>query len=190
MSMKPSHRSGALPTRDHWACLGLGSNVVPESHIPKALRRLRRAVTVEAVSTAWESPAVGSDGPDYVNAALLVRTPLPRQGLLARLKSIEDQLGRVRTRGRPVQLTIDIDIVIFDGEVLEDDLWGQAFRAMPVAELLPDLCRPSSREPLLHVATRLAGATPIRPRPDILPGPPRTRTSRTRAADSTRTSTP
>ena len=41
---------------------------------------------------------------------------------------------------------------------VEDDLWSQAYRAVPVAELLPDLCCPSTGESLSHAATRFAGS--------------------------------
>ena len=68
-------------------------------HLRGVVGRLRRSVVVEAVSTAWESPAVDSDGPDYINAAVLVRTPMPLAVLKAQLKAIEEEMGR--DRGRP-----------------------------------------------------------------------------------------
>jgi 2-amino-4-hydroxy-6-hydroxymethyldihydropteridine diphosphokinase len=182
--------SEALTTAEHRACLGLGSNVDPVSNLRRAIRRLRRAVTVEAVSTAWESPAVGGDGPDYVNAALLVCTPRSKQWLATRLKEIENELGRERNHGRPARLTIDIDLLIFDRELLENDLWSHAYRAVPVAELMPDLCCPSTGESLVHAASRLAGSSPIKPRPENLAEPPRTRMPRTKPTSSTRTRIP
>jgi 2-amino-4-hydroxy-6-hydroxymethyldihydropteridine diphosphokinase len=175
---------------EHFVCLGLGSNVEPSRYLPRAIGRLRQAMAVEAVSTAWESPAVGSHGPDYVNAAVLVRTSMPKEWLMARLKEIEDELGRVRTPGHPARLKIDIDMVVFDSEVMESDLWSQAYRAVPVAELLPELRRPSTGESLSHAAARLAASLPIKPRPEILAGSPRARTSPTRATDSTGTRMP
>ena len=184
MNNDPPDRSEARFVVEHSACLGLGSNLDPGLHLRRALRWLRRVVRVEAVSTAWESPAVGSNnGPDYVNAALVVRTLLSKEGLTARLKRIEDTLGRVRASGQSARLTIDIDLVVFDGEVLEDDLWSQVYRAMPVAELLPDLNCPSTGEPLFRVAARLAGASPIRPRPDIFPRPPQSKATKLRYHD-------
>ena len=179
--------SRPLPTREHRACLGLGSNVDPVSNLRGAIERLRLAVAVEAVSTAWESPAVGGDGPDYINAALLVRTAQSKEWLMARLKEIENELGRARNHRRSDRLTIDIDMLVFDREFLEDDLWSQAYRAVPVAELLPDLCCPSTGESLAHAASRLAGSSPIKPRPENLAGSPRTATSRTNPTSSTRT---
>jgi 2-amino-4-hydroxy-6-hydroxymethyldihydropteridine diphosphokinase len=191
MNIMPPVQPQSLLTVEHLACLGLGSNVDPGRHLRRAIQRLRRAVAVEAVSTAWESPAVGTDGPDYVNAALLVRTPLSKEALVVRLKEIETELGRLRTQIQPVaRLTIDIDMLVFDREVLEGDLWSQAYRAVPVAELLPDLCCPATGESLSLVAKRLAGALTIKPRPEILTGSHRTGTSRFGATDSTRTRTP
>jgi 2-amino-4-hydroxy-6-hydroxymethyldihydropteridine diphosphokinase len=191
MNIMPPDQPQSLLTVEHLACLGLGSNVDPGRHLRRAIQRLRRAVAVEAVSTAWESPAVGTDGPDYVNAALLVRTPLSKEALVVRLKEIETELGRLRTQIQPVaRLTIDIDMLVFDREVLEGDLWSQAYRAVPVAELLPDLCCPATGESLSLVAKRLAGALTIKPRPEILTGSQRTGTSRFGATDSTRTRTP
>ena len=190
MSTESPDLSSVLPSGEHRACLGLGSNVNPVANLRRAIRKLCRSVAVEAVSTAWESPAVSQDGPDYINAALLVRTAQSKEWLMARLKEIENELGRARNHRRPDRLTIDIDMLVFDREFLEDDLWSQAYRAVPVAELLPDLCCPSTGESLSHAASRLAGSSPIKPRPENLAGSPRTGTSQTNPTSSTRTRIP
>ena len=190
MSTESPDLSSVLPSGEHRACLGLGSNVDPVTNLRRAIRMLRWAVAVEGVSTAWESPAVGQDGPDYINAALLVRTPESKEWLMARLKAIENELGRTRKHRRPVRLTIDIDMLIIDREFLADDLWSQAYRAVPLAELLPDLRCPSTGETLAHTAARLAGSSSIRPRRENLAGSPRTGTSRTNPSSSSRTRTP
>jgi hypothetical protein len=67
-------------------------------------------------------------------------------------------------------VAIDIDLLLFDGEVLEPDLWAQAHPSVPVAEILPDLACASSGETLAQAARRQATTTPIRPRPEVLPG--------------------
>jgi 2-amino-4-hydroxy-6-hydroxymethyldihydropteridine diphosphokinase len=154
----------------HSACLELASNLDPASLLPQALRRLRRAVEVEAVSTDWESPAVGSSGSDDLNVALLIRTRPSKDELTLQLKRIEAELGRLRTAGMSARVAIDIDLFLFDGKVLEPDLWAQALLSVPVAEILPDLACPSSGETLTQAARRLATTTPIRPRPEFLPG--------------------
>lgn len=162
------------PPVGHPACLGLGSDTDPSCHLRRALAALRMAdgIEVEAVSTAWESPAVGRPGPDFLNAALLVRTRLSRDELKDRLVRIETDLGRVRTGGPSDPVTIDIDLLAFDAEPPAPDLWALAHRSLPLAELLPDLASPATGETLAQSARRLASATRIEPRPDVLPGRP------------------
>ena len=149
--------------------------------------RLRRSVVVEAVSTAWESPAVDSDGPDYINAAVLVRTPMPLAVLKAPAQGYRGGNGSQPAAGR--RLTIDIDIVVFDTDILEIDLWSQAYRAVTVGELLPDLCCPATGESL----SRRLPSSPERWRSDrtliVSPGPPESEMPRTLPTDSTRTPT-
>jgi 2-amino-4-hydroxy-6-hydroxymethyldihydropteridine diphosphokinase len=152
-------------------CLGLGSNIDPQEHLPRALELLSKYAAIEAVSTAWETPAVGNHGPDFLNAAVLVRTPLPPELLKSQvIRHIEKELGRVRTANKNAPRTIDIDILLVDHQVIDPDLWTQAYLAVPVAELLPDYPSGERGETLAQVAHRLAQITSIRPRPDVLPG--------------------
>jgi 2-amino-4-hydroxy-6-hydroxymethyldihydropteridine diphosphokinase len=189
-SMAPDPSASRRAARQHRACLGLGSNVDPGLYLRRAIGRLRQIVLVEVTSTAWESRAVGSEGPNYVNLAVLVTAPQTQEVLLRQLKEIEDGLGRIRTDGRKADLlTIDIDLVIFDQDVLEADLWTQAYRAVTVAELLPDLRCPDTDEPLAQVAARLAASISLKPRPEILTLSHGTDFSRTDANDPIRTRT-
>jgi 2-amino-4-hydroxy-6-hydroxymethyldihydropteridine diphosphokinase len=157
-----------LPAQSYCACLSLGSNDEPELHLARAIERIECVTVIEAHSMAWESSAVGLDGPNFVNIALLVRTVMPKEVLRATLKAIEVELGRNRALDRPTRLTIDIDIVFYDREVLEDELWKLAYKAVPVSELLPDLREPVTGEPLSARARRLANELPIKARPDVL----------------------
>jgi 2-amino-4-hydroxy-6-hydroxymethyldihydropteridine diphosphokinase len=179
-----------LTPGEHRACLGLGSNIDPELNLRRAIRRLRRAVAIDAISTAWQTPAVGVDGPDYINAALLVRTPQSKDLLIARLKAIESELGRVRGHGPAELVAIDIDLLVYDLDFAEDDLWTQVYRATPVAELLPDLCCPATGQSVSDAANRLAGCLPITPRPDIFSSSRRTAQPRTDTVSPSRTRTP
>ena len=151
----------------HWACLGLGSNVAPASNLAAAVQRLRLLFPVQAVSSAWQSAAVGVEASDYLNAALLVQTTLAKHELIALLRRVEYDLGRTRILGDSTQIPIDIDLLVLDGVVLKTDLWDLAYRAIPVAELLPDLASPVTGESLSAAASRLSSETRIDPRPDI-----------------------
>ena len=157
----------------HWACLGLGSNTDFEFNLSEAIRKLRSEFNIDAVSSVWESSAVGDlavigGSPDYVNAAILVRTRLTKNELVATMKRIENELGRVRSGGHDQLVTIDIDLLLFDGAVLKKDLWNLAYRAIPVAQLIPSLCSPETSEPLWKAARRLAAETRLLPRFDML----------------------
>lgn len=151
--------------------LGLGSNILAEQNLPRAVALLSQAVQIEAISTAWHTPAVGAPGPDFLNAAILIRTRQSSQALKQNvIRRIEAQLGRKRTQDKNAPRTIDIDILIFDNRVIESEIWERAFLAVPLSELVPDLCNPKSGESLQHIAQRLSRQTLIEPRPGILPG--------------------
>jgi len=152
-------------------CLGLGSNVQPEINLPRAVELLRQILKITAVSTAWESPAVGMTGPPFLNAAVLVDTDTPIDELkLHLLRPIESSLGRVRTENKYAARPIDIDVLIHQGEILEPLIWEQPYLAVPVAELLPNLHHPQTGEFLQQVADRLRIDYPIYPHPQVLPG--------------------
>lgn len=70
------------------AIIGLGSNIQPERNIPLAARLLGRCEgwTLLAVSPTYRGPAVGTDGPEFHNAAALVETSLDHDEVRQRLR--------------------------------------------------------------------------------------------------------
>lgn len=136
----------------------------------RALDLLCQQTDVIRVSSAWESPAVGSDGPDFLNAAVWIETSLSLSDLKQHIfRPIEAQLGRVRTPDKNAPRTIDIDILIYDEKLIEPAVWHQGFLAIPVAELLPDFKHPQSREPIHNVVHRLAQDAALKHRPEVIP---------------------
>jgi 2-amino-4-hydroxy-6-hydroxymethyldihydropteridine diphosphokinase len=151
--------------------LSLGSNINPIQNIIRALDLLCQQTGVQRVSSAWETPAVGSDGPDFLNAAVWIETRWSISVIKNEIiRSIETQLRRVRTADKNAPRTIDIDILVDQEEVLEPALWEYAFLAIPVAELLPDFRNPQTGEPLRQIAARLAQTTRLKHRPEVIPG--------------------
>lgn len=151
----------------HQACILLGSNIEPERNIPEAVELLLDKLTVLQASSIWESASVDCCYPNYLNMALLVMTELDAEQLKQQvLRPLEDHMGRVRTEDKNASRTIDFDIILFDGDVLDPALWQHAHRAIPVSELVPDY-RAASGETLKAIATRLAQTTPIQLRSDI-----------------------
>lgn len=122
----------------HTACLLLGSNIEGEKNLVEALNLLKSEITLLESSGVYHSPAVGSDGPDFLNAALLAKTSLSREALKEEIfRPIEAKLKRVRTHDKNAPRTIDIDLITYDGEVVDPTLWDYGHIALPVGEILP-----------------------------------------------------
>jgi 2-amino-4-hydroxy-6-hydroxymethyldihydropteridine diphosphokinase len=152
----------------HQACLLLGSNIQPEYNLLLAIDELNKHLTIHQISQVWETAPVGSAGPNFLNAAILVRTPLEQNDLKQEiLYPLEARLGRVRTADKNAPRPIDVDILLFDGIVLDQSLWHFAFRAVPVAELLPEL-RSEAGELLKEIAGKFVHTGSIWLRTDVL----------------------
>lgn len=141
----------------NFAYLLLGSNIQPEQNIPLALNALvPPQVTILAQSQIWKTPSVGSPGPDFLNQAIHIASPLGEQELkFSYLRKREENLGRVRTVDKNAPRTIDLDIIVFNGKVLDPNLWAHAHIAIPLAELIPNLPTAYYGLSLAEVARRL-----------------------------------
>ncbi|MCB8915530.1 MAG: 2-amino-4-hydroxy-6-hydroxymethyldihydropteridine diphosphokinase [Thermoleophilales bacterium] len=142
--------------------LGLGSNIGDRfGYLREAIRRLEeKGLRVESVSSAWETEPVGEilDQPDFLNAAIRVRSELEPEVMLDLLKSVEADLGRETGRPRHSPRVIDIDLLLMGDLEYESDrlklphreTTSRRFVLAPLLELDPDLCLPDG--------TRLADA--------------------------------
>ncbi len=77
------------------------------------------------------------------------------------LRPLEARLGRVRNQDKNAPRPIDFDIITVDGQLYDPLLWQYSFRAVPVAELLPDLSSETG-ERLAEAARRLAVELPLK----------------------------
>jgi 2-amino-4-hydroxy-6-hydroxymethyldihydropteridine diphosphokinase len=147
----------------HQVVIGLGSNISPAENLKSSLYLLGRLVPIEAVSGVWQTPAVGSPGPDFLNAAALISTQLAIAEFRNEiLRPIENLLGRVRTRDPNSPRTIDLDILIYDGQMIDQELWKYAHMSLPVAEILPTYTDPLSGEQAIVIAERLRKLSTIK----------------------------
>jgi 2-amino-4-hydroxy-6-hydroxymethyldihydropteridine diphosphokinase len=138
--------------------LGLGSNVGDrESHLRGAIDNLRaHGVQVEAVSSLYETEPVGKilDQPDFLNAAIRIRTSLEPEGLLDTCKAIEADHGRAFGGPRHGPRPIDIDLLLLDEIEMSTDrltlphpeVTSRRFVLMPLLELDPELRLPDGTE--------------------------------------------
>ena len=142
----------------HAVYLILGTNIEPEKNTIEAAKQLAKSVEMIKVSSTWETIAVGSDGPNFLNTAFHIETDLNAEKLKRDvINTIEYQLGRVRTSDKNAPRTIDIDIVLFDGVLYDQNLWKKAFVAIPMSELLPDLQHPTMNLSLIEFIRQFEG---------------------------------
>jgi 2-amino-4-hydroxy-6-hydroxymethyldihydropteridine diphosphokinase len=136
--------------------IGLGSNIQPKKNIPAALDLLQEHSNVVKISSCWKSPAVGSDGPDYINAAVLIHTTLEIHDLKTNvLTVIEQKLNRVRTSDKYADRTIDLDVLVINSKVIDPELWSQPHITVPAAEVIPNLINQISKKTLSQTATEM-----------------------------------
>ena len=156
----------------HRIYLSIGSNIDPENNLPRAIELLSRHGQVKAVSGVWESHAVGSSGPNFLNTSVLFTTDMSAQELKEQvIVPIESALGRIRTADKNAPRTIDIDIMMVDDKPYNLDRWDNAFVLLPIAELLPEGIHPLRRERLRDAAETARQKTWIVQRPGLLKFP-------------------
>jgi 2-amino-4-hydroxy-6-hydroxymethyldihydropteridine diphosphokinase len=153
----------------HLAYLSLGSNIQPETNLVRGIELLQTYGRLEKISSAWECESVGAEGPNYLNACVLLVTELQQFELKAKaLLPIEASLGRQRSADKFAPRTMDIDIVLFDGISCDDKYWEQAFVVVPLAEIHPEYQNPIRGESIMKTATRLRQLVWMETRPEVL----------------------
>lgn len=135
--MPPIPLSNEQTVALHECLISLGSNIDPEHYIDRALTILSQECQLLARSAAIRTTPVGyQHQPDFLNAALLVSTSLEREAFRAYLKEVEDRLGRVRGAIKSGPRTMDLDMVAWDGEVIDQGYYQYDYVKVPVDEVL------------------------------------------------------
>jgi 2-amino-4-hydroxy-6-hydroxymethyldihydropteridine diphosphokinase len=117
--------------------IGIGSNLDADMNINQMLDILKKYVEILKVSTMLKTKPIGiMDQPDYTNGAVKVNTDLNLADLTTLLKTIEDQMGRDRSAPKFGPRNIDLDIVVWNGKIVDDDYYSRDFLQKSVAELL------------------------------------------------------
>ncbi len=122
------------------AIIAAGSNIDPQKNIALAREILARDFEVVAETAFVSTKPVGyTRQPDFLNGAMLVRTELTLEPLRQRLRKIEDTLGRRRGVLTFGPRTVDLDIVVWNGKLLDPDFYQRDYLKKAVLELMPDL---------------------------------------------------
>lgn len=158
------------------AFIALGSNIEPERYLPQAVRYLADLGVILACSEVYQNPAIAKEPqPDYLNAAVLIETPLEPLEIRARLRQIEANLDRLRTEDKYAPRTIDLDLCLYgdlqwehpDLTLPDPDVLTRPHLALTLSELAPDFIYPGTDRTLKEVAADLTQGATLDPRSDV-----------------------
>jgi len=155
--------------------IGLGSNLGDRFvALETAFQSLKvmEDSQLTAVSGIYETSPVGVNSGLFLNAVAGIATGLSPRRLLARLLSLENDMGRARGKVRGIgskgARVIDLDLLLYgDTEIHDRDfqlphprMLHRRFVMEPLAELAPDLKIPPSGISARTAAARLAKYSP------------------------------
>lgn len=155
------------------AYIAIGSNLAsPLEQVNAAVQALGDIPQsrVVALSSFYRTPPLGpQDQPDYLNAAIALKTALSAESLLDNTQRIELQQGRVRKEERWGPRTLDLDIMLFGDAVINTerltvphyDMKRRSFMLWPLFEIAPDLIFPDG-ETLSDLLAHLNAEKPAR----------------------------
>lgn len=127
--------------------IGLGSNLGDsKTQLTQASCAIHQtdSCNVVAISSLYGSKPMGpQDQPDYVNAVLALETELAPLELLDKLQVIELEFGRERKGERWGPRTLDLDILLFGEQTINNDrltvphygMKEREFVLIPLAEI-------------------------------------------------------
>ncbi len=148
--------------------LGLGSNVGDSAgHLRAALELLEaEGIEIDAVSSTYVTEPVGEilDQPDFLNAAVRIRTDLEPEELLDACKRVEAARGREFDLPRHSPRPLDVDLLLLGDIELSTDrltlphreVTTRRFVLVPLLELDPELTLPDG----MRVADALQALEP------------------------------
>ncbi len=134
--------------------VSIGSNIERRRHISGGIAALRATFGELALSPVYETPAEGFDGDDFFNLVASFDSEKSPQALNRIFKSIEAQHGRERLDEKFAPRTLDIDLLLYGDEVIDDDgvqaprdeILRYAFVLQPLADLAPEMVYPGRKE--------------------------------------------
>ncbi len=151
--------------------LSLGSNVGDrESQLRDALRRLGANGRVVAVSSFYETePVEFTDQSWFLNCVVALETTETPEQLMAVLLGIEQQMGRRRIQKKGPR-TIDIDILLFDGTIVDSlaltiphpAMHQRRFVLEPLAEIAPEVRHPVLKKTVRELLDALPAGQIVR----------------------------
>ncbi len=158
----------------HWwqVYIGVGSNLdSPENKVRQAIASLGDlpgSILVSESGLYCSSPMGSIEQPDFVNAVVALLTQTRVRELLSQMHGIERQQGRERDGERWGPRKLDLDLLAYAGQVIEDEglvlphpgIAERNFVLLPWQEIAPNYRVPG----LAEVAVLAANVSASEPR--------------------------
>jgi 2-amino-4-hydroxy-6-hydroxymethyldihydropteridine diphosphokinase len=138
--------------------LSLGSNLGDRKlNIDLAIDLLKEYITVERISSYYETPPLGFDSTDFfLNVCLIAKSNVSPFELLSFTQLVEKKIGRNKKSSDGVYESreIDIDIIFYDDKVINETNFilphkhfkDRRFVLEPLSEILSDWIDPTSKK--------------------------------------------
>ena len=122
------------------AIIGIGSNIHPVKNIATAMKKIEAGHRIIKKSRFVETePIWYLKQPDFVNGVIMIETDLRQDQLKAWLLDTEKAMGRIRGENKYGPRSIDLDIVVWNGVIVDDDIYERQFLRDAVLEVYPNL---------------------------------------------------
>lgn len=120
------------------AIIALGSNINPRKNVDAALEKIAQTfLLINKSGFVFTEPVGYKNQPDFLNGSVLIETDMKEKEITSELKQMENEMGRERNGNKNGPRKIDLDLVLFKGQVLDDDVFERDFLKRSIQELLP-----------------------------------------------------
>jgi 2-amino-4-hydroxy-6-hydroxymethyldihydropteridine diphosphokinase len=139
--------------KNHKVYLSLGSNKGDRlKHLQDAIDLIFKHIgKVTVISNVYNTPALGFESEDFLNACVLLETEHNAHEVIKALLKIEKTMGRLRTKTKGYEARIiDLDILFFDEDIVNSktlkiphpELQNRKFVLQPLNDIAPKHIHP------------------------------------------------
>jgi 2-amino-4-hydroxy-6-hydroxymethyldihydropteridine diphosphokinase len=122
------------------AAIEFGSNINPVRNVKKAKTLIKERFKIIKESALLRTKPFGvNNQDDYINCAVLIETEKSIEEIKSILNEIEISLGRKKGPDKYAPRTIDLDIVVWNNEIVNIDYKEREYVRINIGEIIQGL---------------------------------------------------